>query len=86
MKTQIFVMTHKKFNPPKDTVYVPLQVGSALNPDLGYMKDDTGDSISDLNPYYGELTGCTGYGRIIQMQISLAYVITDVIFSMRTEN
>ena len=47
-------MTHKKFNPPKDTVYVPLQVGSALNPDLGYMKDDTGDSISDLNPYYGE--------------------------------
>ena len=57
MKTQIFVMTHKKFNPPKDTVYVPLQVGSALNPDLGYMKDDTGDSISDLNPYYGELTG-----------------------------
>ena len=44
MKTQIFVMTHKKFNPPKDTVYVPLQVGSALNPDLGYMKDDTGDS------------------------------------------
>lgn len=57
MKTQIFVMTHKKFNPPKNPIYVPLQVGRALNADLGYLGDATGDSISDLNPYYGELTG-----------------------------
>ena len=57
MKTQIFVMTHKKFNPPNNPIYIPLQVGAALNPDLGYMRDDVGDSISALNPYYGELTG-----------------------------
>lgn len=57
MKTQIFVMTHKKFNPPKDPIYVPLHVGRALGSDLGYQGDDTGESISALNPYYGELTG-----------------------------
>ncbi len=57
MRTKIFVMTHKKFHSPKDPVYVPLQVGRALGEDLGYLGDDTGDSISELNPYYGELTG-----------------------------
>lgn len=57
MKVQIFVMTHKKFNPPSNPIYVPLQVGTALNENLGYIRDDSGDSISELNPYYGELTG-----------------------------
>ncbi len=57
MKTKIFVMTHKKFDPPGDRVYVPLQVGRALGEDLGYLGDDTGDHISEQNPYYGELTG-----------------------------
>ena len=27
MSTTIFAMTHKKFIPPKDTMYVPLHVG-----------------------------------------------------------
>lgn len=57
MRTQIFVMTHKKFDPPQDATYIPLHVGRALGADLGYLGDDTGDSISSLNPYYGELTG-----------------------------
>lgn len=57
MKTQIFVMTHKKFEIPQDEVYVPLHVGRALAENLGYPGDDTGDSISKLNQYYGELTG-----------------------------
>ena len=56
-KTEIFIMTHKKFDPPKIEGYVPLQVGRALNDDLGYMDDASGENISDLNPYYGELTG-----------------------------
>jgi len=55
--TKIFTMTHKKFAEPKDSVYVPLQVGRSGHEDLGYIGDDTGDSISDLNCYYGELTG-----------------------------
>lgn len=57
MNVKIYTMTHKKFDKPEDPVYVPLQVGRALHKDLGYTGDDTGDHISDLNPYYGELTG-----------------------------
>lgn len=57
MKTRMYVMTHKKFEPPEEEGYVPLHVGRALGQDLGYPGDDTGDHISDLNPYYGELTG-----------------------------
>ena len=55
--TKIFTMTHKKFAVPEDSVYVPLQVGKINHEDLGYWGDDTGDSISKWNCYYGELTG-----------------------------
>lgn len=54
---KIFAMTHKAFTPPPDPMYVPLQVGSACHEPLGYVRDDTGDHISDLNAYYSELTG-----------------------------
>lgn len=57
MSTKIFTFTHKKFTPPLDKTYVPIQVGAAVSPSLGYLSDGTGDNISDLNKYYGELTG-----------------------------
>ena len=58
MKTEIFVMTHKACGLPSIPGYVRMQVGSALHDDLGYMRDDEGeDHISDLNPYYAELSG-----------------------------
>jgi hypothetical protein len=38
-------------------MYVPLRVGSAGNEDFGYLRDDTGENISNLNCYYSELTG-----------------------------
>lgn len=57
MQIKIFTMTHKKFPEPEDSIYVPLHVGRALADDLGYQGDDTGDSISRWNKYYGELTG-----------------------------
>ncbi len=57
LETKMFVMTHKKFPHPEMEGFFPLQVGSALSEDLGYIRDDTGDNISDLNPYYSELTG-----------------------------
>lgn len=57
MKTAIFTMTHKKFNEPKDKMYVPLQVGAATHEALGYQGDNTGDNISEQNCYYSELTG-----------------------------
>lgn len=50
-------MTHKKFDEPDDPIYIPLHVGRAAAKDLGYPGDDTGDSISERNKYYGELTG-----------------------------
>jgi len=54
---QIFVATHVAFNPPDDPLYVPLHVGKSGKPDLGYIGDNTGENISDLNFLYGELTG-----------------------------
>lgn len=42
---------------PSDSVYLPLQVGAEGKPDLGYVKDNTGDNISAKNPNYCELTG-----------------------------
>lgn len=57
MSIKIFVMTHKPFIPPEDSMYVPLHVGRANANDLGFSGDDTGDSISELNPCFCELTG-----------------------------
>lgn len=53
----IFVATHVKCSPPKSSIYVPLHVGRYGKPDLGYLGDDTGENISDMNFLYGELTG-----------------------------
>lgn len=57
MSITVFTMTHKKFEVPPDPLYCPLQVGSAVSEDLGYLRDDTGENISDQNCYYSELTG-----------------------------
>lgn len=57
MRIKIFTMTHKKFQEPEDDIYVPLHVGRASAGELGYLGDDTGDSISRWNNFYGELTG-----------------------------
>lgn len=57
MKVKIYTMTHKHFQKPEDEIYIPLHVGRKGTEDLGYMGDDTGDNISELNWLYGELTG-----------------------------
>lgn len=57
MSIKVFTMTHKKFEVPPDSMYVPLHVGRELSSDLGYTGDNTGDNISELNCYYSELTG-----------------------------
>lgn len=57
MSISIFTITHVPFTPPKDPIYIPLQVGRALHDSYGYQGDDTGDNISDKNPLYSELTG-----------------------------
>ena len=57
MSISIFTVTHVPFTAPSDPIYIPLQVGRALHEDYGYLGDNTGDNISDKNPYYSELTG-----------------------------
>ena len=57
MSMRIYTMTHKKFTPLSDKLYVPLHVGRACGEDFGYQGDDTGEQISALNCYYSELTG-----------------------------
>lgn len=57
MSIRIYTVTHVPFTPPEDPVYIPLQVGRASHPDYGYTGDNTGENISEKNPYYSELTG-----------------------------
>ena len=53
----IYIMAHKPFDAPALPDYAPLQVGAALKEDLGWLRDDAGENISEKNPYYCELTG-----------------------------
>lgn len=57
MSIKVFAMTHKKYDFPEGNTYTPLQVGAKIHEDLGYLKDDSGDNISELNPYFAELSG-----------------------------
>lgn len=54
----VAVATHKSYRMPEDPMYMPIQVGKALHPevDLGFQTDDTGNNISSLNASYSELT------------------------------
>lgn len=53
---KIIIATHKKYEMPKDDMYLPLHVGAEGKVDennrpldLGYQKDNTGENISELN-------------------------------------
>lgn len=57
MNIKILIATHKEFKPPKSEIYLPVQVGAKLNnTNTDYQRDDEGDNISELNPYFCELT------------------------------
>lgn len=56
-KITVFVATHVKFSPPTQPIYLPLHVGREGKNDLGYLGDNIGENISDLNYLFGELTG-----------------------------
>lgn len=57
-KLKIFVACHKRAEVYKDEVYLPIQVGKSLHPDLdlGFLCDNSGDNISSKNSQYSELT------------------------------
>ena len=56
----MYVVTHKLL-PPEHIKLFPdkykvINAGAALRDDLGYIRDDTGENISELNPYINEVT------------------------------
>lgn len=57
MNIRVIVATHKPYWMPSDDIYLPLHVGKAGKPDIGFVGDDTGDNISEKNPNFCELTG-----------------------------
>lgn len=56
MNIKVLVATHKRYWMPQDKVYLPIQLGKVIHNDLNYLGDDTGDNISEKQPYYSELT------------------------------
>jgi len=61
---RVVIATHKKYRMPDDPMYLPLHVGAegkidaqGKSLDLGYIKDNTGVNISELNASFCELTG-----------------------------
>lgn len=54
---KVIIATHKEYEMPKDKMYIPLHVGAEGKKDIGYSKDNTGDNISEKNPFFCELTG-----------------------------
>lgn len=57
MKVTVIVAAHIPYEMPVEACYLPVQVGKAGKKSIGYCGDDTGDHISEKNPYYCELTG-----------------------------
>lgn len=54
---KLIVATHKKYEMPKDDMYLPLYVGSQGKESIGFERDDNGINISEKNPFFCELTG-----------------------------
>ena len=60
MNTVIAVVTHRPYRICEDELYLLLMAGSDGMPEAettGYVRDDSGDNISDRNPWFCELTG-----------------------------
>lgn len=57
VEVKVIVATHKKYQMPTDVMYLPIQVGASGKDSIGYQRDDDGENISELNPYFCELTG-----------------------------
>lgn len=63
MKIKIIIAMHKAYQVPVDELYLPVFVGAAgkqtiaLETGTEVVRDDSGENISEKNPYYCELTG-----------------------------
>ena len=57
MDLKVVVAAHKPYRMPADGCYLPVQVGAAGRPGIGFARDDAGESISARNANWCELTG-----------------------------
>ena len=53
---KIIIAAHKKYEMPVNDIYVPIHVGGINKESLGYIKDSSGENISEKNNSYCELT------------------------------
>ena len=56
MNIKMIVATHKEYKMPADPCYLPVHAGAAISGSLPYASDDTGESISEKNRSFCELT------------------------------
>lgn len=56
MDIKIAVAAHKPYPMPRDDLYLPVQAGRAIHSPLDLIGDDTGETISEKNEAYCELT------------------------------
>ena len=56
MDIKVLVVAHKFYKMPKDSIYMPIQVGNAKESFKGFYRDNMGDNIADKNPRLCELT------------------------------
>ena len=62
MDVKVIIAAHKKYQMPTDEMYLPVHVGAVGKDSIEdnesvYQRDDEGENISELNPYFCELTG-----------------------------
>lgn len=55
---KILVAAHKPYQMPENDIYQPVFVGAALKDDMpsGYVGDNTGQNMSEMNSHFNELT------------------------------
>lgn len=84
MDLTIYTLTHKHFTKPDDNMYVPLQVGTAINSPLGISGTIQEIIYRLLTVIIVNLQDYTGYGKMCMILIMLEHAITEDILLMRT--
>lgn len=56
MNSEIYIVTHKQVELPKEKGYIPIVVGKNKVEYSYFVRDNTGDNITEKNPNYCELT------------------------------
>ena len=82
MDIKIYIMTHKPFDVPVAEGYYAMQVGREGNKDLGYLRDDLGEHISQKNRTFCELTGLYWIWKNVKSDVDCV-IIGDILYRRR---